>query len=252
MKEYLMLGLSGAGKSCLLARWRGQDFKSLEPTVGMDVQTVEVAPAPLPFLWWANPMFHARAEEKYVGTRFQIFDVSGKNPALWRHYYKNTSVVCFVVDASDPSKFPVVQEALRAAMAARMLSNAALLVIANKSDVPSAVSAQELAKALRIETFAQRSLVLSASAKTGDGAKECLAWLREETHSKEPDCSLVRGLCCCVCCLGSCCGFCTPIRTDKLISAPVTQIMCCRCCCPKKEKDDDDLTQPLLAVSPRR
>lgn len=67
------LGLDGAGKTSVLFKLKQNEFMTMIPTLGFNVETVD-----------------------YKNMKFTIWDVGGqpKLRPLWKHYYLNTQVSC--------------------------------------------------------------------------------------------------------------------------------------------------------------
>lgn len=108
----VILGLDGAGKTCILSAIRGVTLSSPPiPTIGFNVESLE-----------------------YMNLVFTLWDVSGhqKFRPLWKHYYHNTQAVIFVIDASDRSRFEEAQNELSKILYERELKDALLLIYANK------------------------------------------------------------------------------------------------------------------------
>lgn len=65
------LGLDGAGKTSILFKLKQNEFMTMLPTIGFNVETVE-----------------------YKNLKFTIWDVGGQHKLrpLWKHYYLNTQV----------------------------------------------------------------------------------------------------------------------------------------------------------------
>jgi ADP-ribosylation factor protein 1 len=107
---------------------------------------------------------------------------------LWRHYYQNTSAVIFVVDSQDAARLDEkdsevvaggsAKEELHRLLADEELKDAALLVFANKQDMPKALKVQELADRLGLPKLRNRQWhIQGCSAVSGDGLYEGLDWL---------------------------------------------------------------------------
>ena len=64
------------------------------------------------------------------------------------------------------------------------LSSVPLLIMANKQDLMSAMSADEITAELRLNELRDRTWqILACSAKTGDGLQEGMEWLVEQINS---------------------------------------------------------------------
>jgi ADP-ribosylation factor protein 1 len=154
-----MLGLDGAGKTTILYNLKMGEVVMTVPTVGFNVETVE-----------------------YRGVTFQVWDVGGQDKIrrLWRHYYTGTHGVIFVVDAADRHRIATAREELEAVLGADEMRGAAVLVYANKQDLPGAMPTSEMADKLGLHAMRDREWYIQATcATTGDGLYEGLNWLAD-------------------------------------------------------------------------
>ncbi|GLH08540.1 E3 ubiquitin-protein ligase TRIM23 [Gryllus bimaculatus] len=110
------LGLDGAGKTSILFKLKQNEFMTMIPTIGFNVETVE-----------------------YKNLKFTIWDVGGQHKLrpLWKHYYLNTQAVVFVIDSSNRERLPEAHSELAKLMSEKELKDASLLIFANKQDIPS-------------------------------------------------------------------------------------------------------------------
>ena len=63
---------------------------------------------------------------------------------LWRYYYPNMDVLIFVVDSHDRERIEEVKTELGRLVREDELKDCCLLVMANKQDLPNAMSVQEM------------------------------------------------------------------------------------------------------------
>ena len=106
---------------------------------------------------------------------------------LWRHYYQGTEAVIFVVDSNDTERIDDagnnanednVRDQLHSMLADDELRGAALLVLANKQDLPNAMSVNQITERLKLNQLRNRDWYIQGScARTGDGLYEGLDWL---------------------------------------------------------------------------
>ena len=105
---------------------------------------------------------------------------------LWRHYYHGTEAVIFVIDSNDrerisPNQFnndDNARDEIHSLLGDDLLKDAALLVLANKQDLPNAMSVNEVSKKLELNKLKNRDwYIQSTCATTGDGLYEGLDWL---------------------------------------------------------------------------
>jgi len=175
----LMVGLDAAGKTTILYKLKLNEVVTTIPTVGFNVETVE-----------------------YKKLSMTLWDVGGQDKIrpLWRHYYHNTNAVIFVVDSNDRDRIDdshdyehsakeelhSAKEELAHMMQRDELCDAALLVYANKQDLPSAMKVQEITDRLGLAKLRNRSwYIQGCSAKSGDGVYEGLEWLNSTLSSQK-------------------------------------------------------------------
>lgn len=127
------------------------------PTIGFNVETVE-----------------------YRNISFTMWDIGGQDRIrrLWKHYYVGTHALIFMVDSNDHSRFEEAAMELHKLLSEDQLHDAAVLILANKQDLPYAVSASELTDKLGLHSVRRHQwFVQPCSALTGDGLYEGLDWL---------------------------------------------------------------------------
>jgi len=159
----LMLGLDAAGKTTILYRLKLAEVINTVPTVGFNVEMVE-----------------------YGNIKFNVFDVGGQDQIrkLWRHYFQGTDGLIYVVDSSDRDRINDAKEELDKMLQEQQLADAALLVLANKQDLPNAMTAAEIMEKLELQKLRHRKwFIQSTIAPTGDGLYEGLDWLSRSLSS---------------------------------------------------------------------
>merc|ERR1712217_531124 len=96
----------------------------------------------------------------------------------WRHYYQGTQGLIFVVDSNE-------REELTKMLSEDEMRDAALLVLANKQDLPNSMPAAEVTEKLGLHNMRSRQwFIQSACATTGDGLYEGLDWMSRTLSSK--------------------------------------------------------------------
>merc|ERR1712174_141333 len=169
----LMVGLDAAGKTTILYKMKLGDVINTIPTIGFNVETVE-----------------------YKNIEFTVWDIGGQHMIrpLWRHYYHGTEAVIFVVDSNDRARISgnqyddedTAKHELHALLADDLLKDAALLVLANKQDLPNAMSVNEITKKLELNQLKNRQwYIQSTCARTGDGLYEGLDWLSDTLRRRQ-------------------------------------------------------------------
>ncbi|KAI9112013.1 hypothetical protein K1719_016909 [Acacia pycnantha] len=162
----LILGIDKAGKTTLLEKLKST-YSNLEglppdrivPTVGLNIARIEVSNAKLVF-----------------------WDLGGQPGlrSIWEKYYEEAHAVIFVIDAACPSRFEDSKSALEKVLRHEDLQGAPLLILANKQDLPEAISAEELGRYLDLKKLDERVYMFeAASGLDGMGIKGSVEWLVE-------------------------------------------------------------------------
>lgn len=141
------------------------------PTIGFNVETVE-----------------------YRNTTFTVWDVGGRDKIrpLWRHYYQSTNGMIFVIDSNDHDRLApednvygwsgAKSELLRI-LTEEELQDIPLLIMANKQDLPNALSVEEITRRLGLDKLTDREwMIQGCCATSGDGLYEGLDWLAEQVR----------------------------------------------------------------------
>ena len=152
-----MVGLDAAGKTTVLYSLKLGEVRNTTPTIGFNVENVS-----------------------YKNIEFQVWDIGGQDRlrTLWHHYYKNTNGIIFVVDSADNSRFDVAKTELQKLLQEDELRDAKVLVMANKQDLPGAVTTSEVANKMGLTAHKQHDwFVQGCSATKGDGIYEGLDWM---------------------------------------------------------------------------
>uniref|UniRef100_A0A6B2LL48 ADP-ribosylation factor n=1 Tax=Arcella intermedia TaxID=1963864 RepID=A0A6B2LL48_9EUKA len=160
----LMVGLDAAGKTTVLYKLKLGEVVATIPTIGFNVETVQ-----------------------YKNINFTVWDVGGQEKIrpLWRHYYHNTHGLIYVVDSNDPKRIDEAALELQKILREEELSNAVLLVLANKQDLPHAMSVAEVTDRLGLHSLRSRQWFIQATcAQSGEGLYEGLDWMSRALKNK--------------------------------------------------------------------
>ncbi|XP_035517686.1 DCC-interacting protein 13-alpha-like [Morone saxatilis] len=119
---------------------------------------------------------------EYKNISFTVWDVGGQTiiRPLWRHYFINTQGLIFVVDSNDPERIKEAADELHRMLEEDELRGVALLVFANKQDLPRAMSVGDITEALSLSGVSQPWFVQSSCAVSGTGLVEGLDWLSDQ------------------------------------------------------------------------
>jgi|UniRef100_A0A6G1S9U0 ADP-ribosylation factor-like protein 1 len=153
----LILGLDGAGKTTILYRLQGGEVVTTIPTIGFNVEQVS-----------------------HKNLKLQVWDLGGQTSIrpYWRCYYTNTDAIIYVVDSADRERITISKQELVLMLEEEELKKSILLVLANKQDMPNAMSVAEVHQALGLEMLKNRTFqIFKTSAIKGDGLDEAMEWL---------------------------------------------------------------------------
>ncbi len=111
-----------------------------------------------------------------------IWDVGGQDiiRPLWRHYYPNTQGIIFVIDSNDKDRLDIARKELYTMLHDNdhKLDNVALLIYANKQDLPDALSFSEIEDELDLKSIKDREWFIQPScAMTKEGLYDGFEWL---------------------------------------------------------------------------
>ncbi|KAL5562432.1 hypothetical protein UlMin_032179 [Ulmus minor] len=164
----VMVGLDASGKTTILYKLKLGEIVTTVPTIGFNVESIE-----------------------YKTVSFSVWDVGGQDKIrpLWKHYFLNTKGIIFVVDSSDRERISDARQELNRILNENdELSNATLLVFANKQDLPNAMSSGEMADKLGLHLLPHRRwYIQNTSATSGEGLYEGLEWLSNNLPTNLPN-----------------------------------------------------------------
>eukprot|EP00040_Diaphanoeca_grandis_P000590 m.15907 g.15907 ORF g.15907 m.15907 type:complete len:202 (-) comp10786_c0_seq1:32-637(-) len=163
----LVIGLDGAGKTCLVEKCKElyrpghkrQLMSKIKTTVGLNVGKIDIASLTLTF-----------------------WDVGGQPDlqCLWGKYYNEVHGVIYVIDSTDKSRLRDSLQAFDTMVDSHDLSGVPLLILANKQDVEGAMDVPEI-KVVFNESAPKLGTrdckVLPVSAVSGVNIKQSLEWL---------------------------------------------------------------------------
>ncbi|KAI6175557.1 ADP-ribosylation factor 1-like protein [Aphelenchoides bicaudatus] len=139
----VMLGLDCAGKTTILYTFKLGEIVGTIPTIGFNVETV-----------------------KYKNVSFKVWDIIGSSPVLWRYYLEDMNVTIV-------RRFGEAREELMRLLCEDELSDAVLLVFANKQDLPNAMNTSEITDKLGLHSLRNRNWhIQPICATSGDGLYE--------------------------------------------------------------------------------
>lgn len=162
----LVLGLDNAGKTTCIKRFNNEDITTISPTLGFQI-------CPLVFR----------------GYTLNMWDIGGQQTlrAYWRNYFEATDGIIWVVDCNDVGRLADCKRELHELLQEERLAGASLLILLNKTDIPTALDPTEVAAHIDAKGLAQgkRHVHLAkCSAVTGAGLLDGIEWLVTDISSR--------------------------------------------------------------------
>ncbi|XP_027704027.1 ADP-ribosylation factor-like protein 11 [Vombatus ursinus] len=149
----VIMGLDSAGKTTLLYKLKNNQQVETYPTVGFNVESLEAS--------------------KYGSLT--LWDVGGQDQlrSSWKNYLEDTDSLLYVLDSTDEDRLPEATAELENVLNNVHMAGVPFLVLANKQEMPGALSLLEIKNRMRLDRFNDRSWELrGCSALTGEGLKE--------------------------------------------------------------------------------
>jgi GTP-binding protein SAR1 len=144
--KVVLLGLDNAGKTTLVHMLRDNVLVQHMPTQKPTMETFTLG-----------------------GLTFNLFDLGGHAIARrqWADYCSTADAIVFLIDASEPERFPEAKTALDSLFTDDTLRQTPLLILANKIDLPRSASEDQL----RMVFGLQQTIGKDATPATSNGIR---------------------------------------------------------------------------------
>jgi ADP-ribosylation factor related protein 1 len=151
--------------------------EQIPPTVGMNLARLNIKGNTVIF-WDLGGQIKMRSKSiisfsfnNFTNFFIIILSLSG----MWEKYYDEADAVMFVVDSADIGRLEEAKLAYDSVCEHDSLSRVPVLTIANKQDLPEALSSNDLSiNFYPIQDSAEKSKVFAVSAITGQGFQEAI------------------------------------------------------------------------------
>ena len=153
----LVLGLDNSGKTTILKRLSDEDISQVMPTQGFNVKSLV-----------------------QNGVTLNVWDIGGQKSIrpYWRNYFDHTDAMIYVIDSADQKRMEETGVELDQLLDEEKLDGVPVLIFANKQDLISAHTPEEISDGLNLSCINDRPWnIQPCSAKSGDGLKEGMEWI---------------------------------------------------------------------------
>ncbi len=153
----LVLGLDNSGKTTILKRLSDEEISNVMPTQGFNVKSLVQNDITL-----------------------NVWDIGGQKSIrpYWRNYFEHTDALIYVIDSADQIRMEETGVELDQLLCEDNLEGVPVLIFANKQDLISAHSSEEISEDLNLTNINDRPWSIQpCSAKNGDGLKEGIEWV---------------------------------------------------------------------------
>lgn len=162
----LLLGLDSAGKSTLLYRLKFAETLATIPTIGFNVEMVQL-------------------QSRLTLT---VWDVGGqeKMRGVWDCYCENTHGLVYVVDCSEGKKrLEDSRKEFKHILKNEHIKHTPVVILANKQDLPGALSAEDITRMFKVKKLCsdRNWYVQPCCAVTGEGLDDGFRKLTEFVKS---------------------------------------------------------------------
>ncbi|XP_054159622.1 ADP-ribosylation factor-like protein 15 [Oppia nitens] len=125
----LCLGLTGSGKSTILAQLVGENTDNIQPTNGFNIKTLPI---------------------KGIVVSIKELGGSGRVQNFWNYYFADKNAIMFVIDsAGSDEELQLAKETLKSVLSNARLRGRPCLVLGTHSDISGSKSQQELESLLQ-------------------------------------------------------------------------------------------------------
>jgi ADP-ribosylation factor-like protein 2 len=124
---------------------------------------------------------------RYDPYTLNIWDVGGQKSlrSYWKNYFESTDGLVWVVDCADTVKLETCAKELHDLLKEERLAGASLLVLANKQDLPGALSSEKIEEILNLRAIKTHNWALyPISAVQGDDLLKPFGWLVNDIGSR--------------------------------------------------------------------
>ncbi len=117
-----------------------------------------------------------------------FWDVGGQKTirGFWRNYFDTTDGLVWVVDSSDIHRLQDCRMELHSLLKEERLCGVSLLILANKQDLPRALSTKDIGEFLGLDEIKKhrRCAVIGCSARDSISVNESIHWIIDDVGDR--------------------------------------------------------------------
>lgn len=154
--KVVILGLSGAGKTCLLKRYSNVDISDVKPTLGFNIRNLDLE------------------------VTLNVWDLGGSSDIIqyWPNHFFSTAGLIWIVDSADSMNICESKNRLFEVLSVPSLATIPLVILCNKQDLESALPVSQIKELLNLASINSRKWVIfNCSALENRGFQEGINWL---------------------------------------------------------------------------
>lgn len=156
-KKVLFLGLDNAGKTSIINALHDVSVYCVAPTRGFNIRPTQID-----------------------NVNFQVWDIGGQRSfrSRWENFFDNVQGLVWVIDSSDNKRMFETGLELSALLSNQKLLRLPVLILANKSDLVTSLSPEDITIELELHGIRDRIWkIQGCSAITKEGLEEGLKWM---------------------------------------------------------------------------
>ncbi len=157
--KVVIVGLESSGKTTIIYQYKIGEMVTTIPTEDFNMDIVQ-----------------------HKNVEYTMWDIGGADKESWPNHYLMANVIIFVVDSNDHNRMPEARTELHKMLADELLEESIVLIIANKQDLPNAMSVSEITDTLDLSEIKQKWHIEASSAVSNETLQDGLEWITENLN----------------------------------------------------------------------
>ena len=135
-----LVGLDNAGKTTMLMLLHlGDILPKTQPTIGSNVEEII-----------------------HKNIKLTVWDLGGQESlrSSWNTYYTNANAIILMIDSTDIERLDIIKDELWKLLSNKLLTDAKILVYANKQDLPNKLSPVDISQHLLLHQIRSHNWII--------------------------------------------------------------------------------------------